>query len=361
MNLKTLLNARRRVLFVGPPGCAKTARIHAVAKECGYKTVVVRVSLTERIDFGGALIADLANGVTRALPLEWLRDLKSSKEKWLLFCDDLGQAPMDAQAALMKLFDSGELPDNVVIWGATNRPGDKAGVTALCEPLRSRFHVAFAIPTPGSAEKADGAVFLSDWKEELQGWCDWALDHSIPAEIVAWHRSTLGSDLYAWAPHADPGVRLPDYRSWETVGLNWQDGMRDLQIVSAAIGKPHAAKFLAFTKLAEKLPSPQQVFDDPEGAPVPEDNSALYLISATLPAAIVKVELSTPPTAAEQKAKKLQREQADAVIQYMGRLPRVYAALCGRDMYRKLGAPMCDSKHWKKWFEANAALFGFGA
>ena len=55
----------------------------------------------------------------------------------MLLLDDLGQAPIDVQAAAMSLFDSGALPEHVLIWGATNRPGDKAGVSSLCEPLRS--------------------------------------------------------------------------------------------------------------------------------------------------------------------------------------------------------------------------------
>ena len=70
----------------------------------------------------------------------------------------------------MKLFDNGELPKNVLICGATNRPGDKAGVSALCEPLRSRFNVALAIPTPGALRTKLTA--LSSWvpgKRRLRG------------------------------------------------------------------------------------------------------------------------------------------------------------------------------------------------
>src|SRR5437764_12206019 len=129
--LNALMAAGQRVLLVGPPGCAKTARIASVAKELGKRLVVMRASLSERVDFGGALVPDTKAGVTRALPLEVLADLQSTTEPTLLFLDDLGQAPIDVQAALMRLFDDGALSPHVLIWGATNRPGDVAGVTRL--------------------------------------------------------------------------------------------------------------------------------------------------------------------------------------------------------------------------------------
>lgn len=332
------MNAGIRVLLVGPPGCGKTARIQAAAKQANRRLFIVRASLSERVDFGGCLVPDMVSGTTKQLPLELLHTLRSTKEPSLLFADDLGQAPVDVQASIMSLFDSGNLSPHVVIWGATNRPGDKAGVTSLCEPLRSRFNLAFAVPTPGSEDRADGAVMLGTWADENASWCDWALDQSFAPEIIAWHRSTSGRALYAWKPCADPAIRMPDFRSWETVGKLWCAGMRDLSTIAASIGKGPAAEFLAFARLADQLPAPDQVWMDPQGAPVPVDPSALYLISANLSAAV------SP-------------QFAGALCQYMSRMPRVYAALAGRDAYRRLGAKLSGNRHWQEWFTANQELF----
>lgn len=339
--LNALMAARQRVLLVGPPGCAKTARIAAVAKELGRRLVVMRASLSERVDFGGALVPDMKAGLTRALPLDVLADLQSTTQDTLLFLDDLGQAPIDVQAALMRLFDDGALSPNVLIWGATNRPGDVAGVTRLCEPLRSRFHLAFSIAAPGTESTSDGPVVMGTWEDEVAGWTEWAMDEGAAPEIIAWHRSTSGRTLYQWKPSADPAVRMPDYRSWETVIRLWQNGIQDLQSVSAAIGKPVAAEFLAFANLADKLPTPDQVWMDPLGAPVPsgpESANALYLIASMLAAAVSE-------------------QTAPAAVQYMARLPRVYGALLARDMYRKLGAKLSGSKEWVEWFTTNQELF----
>lgn len=341
-NLAKFITAKQRVLLVGPPGCAKTARITAAAEAAGYRVIVMRASLSERVDFGGALVPDMKAGITKALPLELLAELQNSTDPVLLFLDDLGQAPIDVQAALMRLFDVGYLPDNVLIWGATNRPGDVAGVTRLCEPLRSRFHLAFSIATQDTdAESSDGAVVLGTWGEEVAGWCQWALDSGAAPEIVAWHRSTSGRTLYAWKPHADPAVRMPDYRSWETVIRLWDAGIRDLSSVAAAIGKPTAAEFLAFARLADQLPTPDQVWIDPKGASVPKDPAALYLVTSMLGAS------------ADAK-------HAEALVTYLDRLPRVYGALLARDAFRRCGAALSGTKAWAQWFVKNEELFTVG-
>lgn len=338
MNLLKLIKEKIRALFVGPPGCGKTSRIAAASKAAGCDFYSFRASLSERVDFGGCLVPDTQAGVTRTLPMELLHALKSTLKETVVLLDDLGQAPMDVQAALMKLFDDGELPKNVLLWGATNRPADKAGVTALCEPLRSRFHLAFAIPTPGSEEKADGATLWGNWTSEVEGWCDWAIDQGFAPELIAWHRSTTGRTLYNWKPHADPAMRLPDFRSWETVGRLLKAGLGDLTHCGAAVGKGFASEFLSFARLADKLASPDQVWIDPLGAPVPDDPSALYLMASNLSSAVTK-------------------PHAGQMCIYMGRMPRLYAALCARDAFRRLGATLSGNKDWQKWFNENQELF----
>ena len=336
--LASLIAARQRLLFVGPPGCGKTARIAAAARAAKHDLVVFRLSLAERVDMGGCLIPDTASGVTRALPLELLHRLRTTTKPTILLLDDLGQGPVDVQAGSMSFHDPGALPEHVLIWGATNRPGDKAGVSSLCEPLRSRFHLAFAIATPDTKDAPDGAVILAPWKDEVEAWCRWANVEEFAPEIIAWHRSTSGRTLYAWRPVADPGVRLPDFRSWETVGRLWNAGLRDLRTLSAAIGKPAAAEFLAFAALASQLPTPAQVWMDPDGAPVPDEPAAQYLIASML-------------------GRSLTAKHCGPFLRYANRLPRVMSAFAVRDAFHRVGATLTGLPEWTRWFETNSVLF----
>ncbi len=340
IDLQRILCAKESVLLVGPPGIGKTARVASMARAAGYRLVVMRASLSERVDFGGALVPDMAAGVTRALPLDTLADLRSTPRPTLLFLDDLGQAPMDVQAACMRLFDPGYLSSNVVIWGATNRPGDKAGVTALCEPLRSRFALAFAVPTPQApaSDAVESAIPLGTWADEVDRWAAWAMDNQASATMIAWHRATTGRTLYAWRPHADPAIRMPDYRSWATVVRLESQGLADIANVAAAIGRPAAVEYTAFAALAEQVPAPQDIWRDPHGARVPSEPNALWLVATSL------------GMAAEP-------EHAAQLVAYASRMPRMFAALAVRDAYRRLGASLARSRAWSQWFADNQELF----
>lgn len=341
----------QNVLLVGPPGIAKTAVILATAKECGFEmeveteegpqSTILRASLLERVDLTGCMVPDHKLGITRQLPFSFIKGLQKTKKPTVLFLDDLGQGPMDTQASFMRTFDNGFFGDNVVVWAATNRPGDKANVTALCEPLRSRFHSCYIIPTPETTDKADGGVMLCEWKEWVENWIDWALDNNAAPEIVAWQKSTNGKSLYAWKPHADPSLRMPDFRSWGAMITRWNAGLRSLQQVASVLGKGVASEFLAFSSLIDKIPTPDEVWADPLKAVVPTEPSAQWLISCVLSQCLVA-------TVAEQ------------FIQYAARMPRLMTSFTVRSGYKRLGSKLATNKYWVKWFNENQSLFNLG-
>lgn len=338
--LTSLMSARMKVLLVGPPGIAKTGRIASAARDTGRRLIVMRASLSERVDFGGCLVPDAGAGITRALPLELLADLQVTTEPTLLFLDDLGQAPMDVQAACMRLFDAGFLSDSVLIAGATNRPSDRAGVSALCEPLRSRFDVSYRIATPNdtTSDSVEGGQLLSPWSEELDHWLDWMTENNAPPEIIAWHASTRGRTAYAWKPHADPSVRMPDYRTWHTVARLWNAGIRDAHSISATIGKPAAMEFLAFAQLAAELPTMDEIRSDPSNAKVPSQPASLFFVATLV-------------------SQQCTRRDARAVVTYFSRLPRVFGALIGRSLYKRMADKLSSSPEWASWISQNQDLF----
>lgn len=351
--LKTLIQHGEHVLLVGPPGTGKTARIRDIAADLGmllfYGVGGRTCDLMDRLDAAGAVIPDMRAGVSRLLPLADLDIIMHHKGPGIWFLDELGRAPLDVQGALCSQIDRirREQPE-VRIIAATNRPGDRAGVSALSSQLESRFSCVFAMPTPGAEETADGAVLLHEWAilgsggalvgGELHDVLMWGLDHGWPAEHVAWHRSTVGRTLYAWRPHADASIRMPDYRTWDTSARLWRGGMRDLRSQGATLGKPTAVEFLAFVSLAKNLPTTDQIILDPLGAPVPEDTSACYLVVSNLAAAATDTNIG-------------------AIVKYLVRLPRLFAALLGRDIYRRVGAKLSGTKEWITWFTENQALF----
>src|SRR5690606_27326440 len=88
------------------------------------------------------------------------------------FLDDLGQASPMVQAAYMQLLlarriDGHVLPDCVTFVAASNRKQDRAGVSGLLEPVKSRF------------------TCIMEIEPDLDSWIDWALGEGLPAELIA--------------------------------------------------------------------------------------------------------------------------------------------------------------------------------
>lgn len=342
--LASLIKAGFRVLLISGPGQAKTARIQAVADLLGWRFFYGIDGRTcdqmDRLDAAGAVVPDTAAGVTRTLPLLALKEIYDCRTPAIWFLDEIGRAPLDVQGALNSAMDYLRRNGSpVVVVAATNRPQDKAGVAALSEQLRSRFDVAFAVATP-DARTADpsGATYLCDWATEVDGWCHYATTAGFDEAIIAWHRSTAGRTLYAWKPSADAGLRMPDYRSWEVVARLMKAGLADVDTVGAAIGKGHAAEFLAFAALKAQLPTPAEVWADPVNARVPTDPAASYFVASILSRACTV-------------------KNVPAFLTYIARLGRVYTALAARDVHVLLGGKLANVPDWNAFYVANQTLF----
>lgn len=345
MELARYLAKGDRVLNVGPPATAKTSLYAVAAQQLDADLVISTPGIDDRCDYKGGMFPDHKAGIMRELPLETIHRLLNSTKTTIWFLDDLGNGPMDVQAGIKGLITKGgllgrEKKPNIIVCAATNRPGDKTGVGALHEALRTEFDRCFLMPTPDTQDKPDGGTLFETWPQFTERWVNWALDNEAAPEIIAYHRFTTGSRLYKWKPHADPSVRMPDLRTWHSVIRSWNHNFRSLQDIGSIIGKPDAAEFLAFTNLV-KCPSPDQVRMDPDGCEVPENPESLYFCSTMLAQAATK-------------------KDAEPFVTFLARMPRIYGALMGRDMYRRLGAALSGSKAWVKWFVENQELFQTG-
>jgi len=338
--IASLMKLGKPGLLVGPPGTAKSARIDAARKSIDFEVELVRAGLADRVDFGGCLVPNTELSVTQQLPLEWLKKLKNTTKNTVLFLDDVFMAHLDVQGALMQLFDPGFFPKNIVIWGASNRPKDKVGVMCVCEALRSRFRLAYSLPTPDSREVPTGAVMLGTWKDEGENWCDWANESGYGGPITAYHRFTSFKHLYKWQPEADPAIRMADFRSWETVAELYTAGVRDTITLGGAIGLPDASAFLSFASTKDELSPPEEVFKSPSTAKVPDEKNtaAMYLMASSVSAAV-------------------SNKTAAAMIIYSERMPRMFGAMMVRDAHKRLRKELSTNPAWVAWYAKNQEIF----
>lgn len=357
--LVNLLAARQKIVLVGRPGTAKTARIKQAAEILGADLFISRVAENERVDMVGAMVADSEAGITRILPLREIRDIMRPKERLTIWLwDDLGHASQELWGALHKYHDKGVLPDNVIICATTNRPEDSCGVSRVPESLiRSRFDMTFEICLPDTAGQfgsPNAPAFLLPWittptrKADGMGWeqaesemgnfLAYAECAGWPEELVEFHRATFGRLIYTWEPGLPIGIRAADYRAWETVARIMPIDS-SVRTFTAIVGGPVAREFAAFLDLKRELPSLAEIVTNPSGTIVPECGPATWCLFC---AWVIKA------------APSITDNDLNSIMHYIGRITnRPAQFLTVAQLERRFQDRVRNLPEFTKWFMAN--------
>ena len=239
-------------LWAGP-GIGKSAIIRQIAKDAGGICYDIRLSQMTPSDLSGMPYYNKELGT-----MSWARpSLLPSKEEAakyplvVVFLDELNSAPPAVQAAAYQLVLDRRcceyvLPDNVAVFAAGNRDGDRGVTYRLAAPLANR-------------------LLHFDLKEDYDSWLDWALEAQVHPDVIA-YISTYKSKLYGFDPNS-ASRSFPTPRSWEFVSRILQtntpdDPMSDSEIrdmVCAAVGNGESVAFMNYLKVGKDLPKPADV------------------------------------------------------------------------------------------------------
>jgi hypothetical protein len=315
--LSKLLPARLPVLLVGPPGVGKSDLVAGACQAADMACEVFHPAVSDPTDYKG--LPALVDGAAEFLPYGDLRRLLSAEAPTVAFLDDLGQAPAAVQAAAMQLIlarrvNGHTLPDCVSFVAASNRRQDKAGVTGILEPVKSRFATILEVTA------------------DLDDWAAWAFANGVTVETIAYLRMCPG-DLLDFKPTSDL-TNSPSPRTWAHLDKLVRLGLTDLETLSGAVGEGHAVKYVGFLKVAKQMPSIDGILLNPDKAPIPSEPSALYAVSVAL-------------------AARASTQTADRIIRYAGRLPAEFSVLCVRDSHRKC-ADVANCKAFIEWSSKHA-------
>lgn len=309
--LKTVLSAcianRQPVLLQGSPGVGKTDMVVNAALSESADMVTVYCACSDPCDPKGmpATWSTPDGQQSDFIPFGWLKRLINADRTTVCFLDDIGAATPAVQLSFMNLVqarrtgDGTPISDNVVFIAATNRRSDKAGVTGMLEPLKSRWATILNV------------------EPDLDDWIDWALDNGMPTELIAFlrFRPHLLNDF---TPSADL-VNSPSPRTVAAVGRLMSLGLpseTEYEVYSGAAGEGFAAEFLGFLKIFRNLPSRDAILMDPENAEVPEDPATLYAVCGSVASA-----------ASEQTMER--------VCTYANRLPAEFSVMLMRDAIKR--------------------------
>ncbi len=288
--LALLVEARQPCIVWGPPGAAKSAIARQVAAEAGRAYVDIRALLLDPVDLRGIPWRD-TDGRTRWAPPAFLPPA-DDPGRWLINLEELPSAVPLVQAALYQLVldrrvGEYELPEGASLIACGNREGDRGVVHRMPTPLASRFvHLEVAV--------------------DADDWLAWGAANGIAPEVLFWIR--MRPDLlHAFDPQAKEKA-FPCPRTWEMASgiVNRRVGLDagvERALFRGTVGEAAAVEFSAFLKVWRELPHPKAVLDDPAGAPVPENASALIALCGALYRMADDITL-------------------DAIVTYAGRLRR---------------------------------------
>jgi hypothetical protein len=282
-----MIRNKLNFLLVGAPGVAKTAVLELATKAEDQNLIVFHPVISDPTDFKGmpAIMKRENCGEEMAflaqfVPFDNLKRLLTADKPTVAFADDLGQASPMVQAAWMQLVLARKLDDKVVsdhitFVSASNRKEDKAGVSGILEPLKSRF------------------ASIIELIVDKDVWLKWARTNKIHPYVRAFIQ-TRGLDMLWSFTASNDMTNSPSPRTVEHVSkIMWGKPDVDLRqsLLAGAAGGPFSIEFETFIKIVKNLPKMSAIISKPDKCPVPSvsDVSAQYaIVEAMLDHANVK-------------------------------------------------------------------------
>lgn len=356
--ITTYVQARVVPNLIGSPGIGKSDVIKQVAENLNLKLIDFRLSTCDPTDLTGLPFVN--NGRSAYLPNEAFplvgdelpkrfdKDgspvmvasydafnqpiLDANKQPvmvqatyagWLLFLDEITNAPMAVQAAAYKLVldrqvGLHDLHPKVEIACAGNSVDDNAAVQAeMSTALKSRMaHINI--------------------ETSLKVWDEWACGAGVHHSITSFLKFKPEA-FYKFDPKAKADT-FPCPRTWgmvdkvvQTVGMQ-HPMLNDL--LSGVISDGYAHEYISFTKHFTNLPVYADIVKNPSTETMPDNQSVLYALSGSIGAQATATDLP-------------------ALITYLGRMPAEFQLRTFNDiMFRNptfVGLPAA-----KAWLTANA-------
>ena len=260
----------------GGPGIGKSEIPQQVADELNIPLLDFRANLFDPVDVRGIpytrddlSVASGAMKITSWAPPDIFPNEETHGPRGLFMIDELPTAPPATQNAFLQLLLTRQvgdykMPDGWSCLAAGNRLTDGASVYQMPSPVRNR-------------------LMHYELEPSLDAWCEWALKNEVNTTLVSFMRYRPNL-LYSFK--ADE-YAFPTPRSWSFVDkrLRLTKNIDDSRLffgIAGAVGTGPAGEFLAFAKIADKLPDIDNLIANPSSYMPSEDPAVLYALTGAV-------------------------------------------------------------------------------
>jgi len=268
------------VLITGAPGIGKSDIVEQACTKADVKLIISHPVVADPTDYKGLPFPSQDGSVADFLPYGDLDKLIKADEPTVFFLDDLGQAATSVQAACMQLIlarriNGHKVSDKIIFLAATNRKQDKAGVTGIIEPVKSRFDIQELTPN-------------------LKDWSKWAYDNGMPHELITFvnfqpdllliHQTTIDISNSS-SPRTIAAVGRKQNCNCPT-NLFYDS-------CKGTAGEVFARQYIAFLELFKTLPTVDSILMNPKSAKIPPTLDTTYAFTVALARRMTDTNISS--------------------------------------------------------------------
>jgi hypothetical protein len=306
--LRFMVPRKRVVMITGAPGTGKTSLVHVYGLN-DVGRIVFRHPGTEDPTYpSGFPWCYQVKGmpVAKLVMYEFNEFLLNATEPTLVFLDDFGQATNAVQCGYMPLLldrtvGGKPISEHISFVLATNRREDRANVSGVLMPVRSR---------------CSGGIY--NLITSTRDWKLWALKEGMPRDLIQ-YISFMESKRENRLLDPNPPKEISGYycpRTVAEVGYALNDDLPaelEQTVFSGICGESWAAEYVAFRKIAGRIPSNEEIIARPDTAKVPDytDRDGAAMLFA------VCGRLSMAAT----------EDNFSSIIKYANRMPEEYRAM----------------------------------
>lgn len=260
------------VMLHGSPSSGKTAIGNKVAKD--FKLMPIVFSLMDHVPEDISGLPDLSGEKATFKPFDTF-PVKGDKvpagyNGWLIILDEYTSGSPSMKAAANKIIyermvGNHKLHPKAFVVGMGNLSTDNA----------------FVLETPSHAVSRQIHLYV---EQDITEWTDWAIQDGLDSRVVTYAMSkpTLITQF-------DPefvGINYPCARTMETLSNQVKGESLDdrelLPIIQGTVGQGPGLEFYNFCKLADQLPTINQIKDDPYGCTIPQKMGHRWALTGML-------------------------------------------------------------------------------